>query len=522
MLDSIIYFFAQYGWLGLIGYIVLVYGGLFWLGIELKKRGIFERWTFMVLIYIFALGITWWIGDKIAVGIPIVKYWITCGIVYGATLGIAWWVIRGEYRKIAWWIAGGITLEIAFWIASYLYWGEVYSEGIMISVIVEIVIFAIAFLILRTISHRIARIISSGITIGIAGMIIIKIMGWDTDFITWFITGGFIGGITFEIASIIADKIAKSEYHKALENLKKEDYDNCLNHLNGSLYLLRDYSNKEIPYHNKDLANEIIPLKDNLKQIQKADGYYNSGNHKEALKTYIKINENASKNENNDLKEIIKDKIKNTESKLKNQFKEQLQKVDDLFNKNKIEEALKEYKKLLNEYPMFEYEIKHKIKKCERKLEDEHIEQLESEFESQLQKADELFDKNRIEEAMDEYEKLLNSLSKKYQKISYKYEKVLNDKLQKCKEILKNPPLELFIERAKKYESEGYSEYHKNNISKAIELWKMAVEQYKGGLNVARLKGFDDIVLRIKSKISTLLDNIIYAEIELIKKELGW
>ncbi|WP_048196819.1 DMT family transporter [Methanocaldococcus vulcanius] len=518
MINYIVDFFASYGLFGLISYIVLVYSGWFWLGIELKKREIFEGQAFTVLIYIFLLGISWEIADEIA-GKIFIEYVIASGIVYGITLGIAWWIIRGEYRKITWWIAGGFMLEIAWWITYYTNYYNVEITDMIEFVIAEMAIFAIAFWILRMISHRIARVIAFGIALGIIGKIMSEIVGWGTGFV-WYITGGFVGGITFEIASIIADKIAKSEYNKSLENLKREDYSNCLKHLNGSLYLLRDYSNKEIPYHNKDLAYEIISLKDNLEQIQIANEYYNSGNYKEALKTYIKINENASKNENKDLKEIIKDKIENTESKLKNQFKEQLQKADDLFNKNKIEEALNEYKKLLNEYPMFENETKHKIKKCKKKLEDERIRQLESEFKNQLQKADELFKNNEIEEAMDEYEKLLNLLSGKYQKISYKYEKVLNDKIQKCEEILKNPPLELLLERAKRYSSEALILFNQNKLSKAIEKWKGAVKQYERAKEIAKLKEDKEIVKLVDKNIKVIISNIFKTGIKLINDKL--
>ena len=82
--------------------------------------------------------------------------------------------------------------------------------------------------------------------------------------------------------------------------------------------------------------------------------------------------------------------------------------------------------------------------------------------------------------------------------------------------------MELFLEKAKKYESEGDAENSKDNLTRAIELWKMAVEQYKGGLKVAKLRGFEDIASRIESKISILIRKIVNAEIELLQKELRW
>ena len=111
--------------------------------------------------------------------------------------------------------------------------------------------------------------------------------------------------------------------------------------------------------------------------------------------------------------------------KLKQEFELQLQKVDDLFNNNLIKEAKIEYEGLLNKYPMFCDEITSKIQKCENLLEEKHIIQLKSEFNKLLQKADELFKNNDIEEALKEYEGLLNLLGGKYSKISYEYKDIL-------------------------------------------------------------------------------------------------
>ncbi len=378
-----------------------------------------------------------------------------------------------------------------------------------------------------------------------------------------------------EIAEIIdIKKIAESKYNEALNHLANGKIGECLKYANQALNLLKNYNYNEKdenskPYLDTKLANKIISLKDSLELLQKMEGYYYSKKYNELLKTYEEI---MSKNLDSDLNEILKEKYDEIKEEYENQFNKELETGDNLFRRKKLNQAMDYYRKMLNNYPMFKDVLNSKIETCENEI-------LNNKFIKELQKADELFKNNEIEEAMDEYEKLLNSLSGKYQKISYKYEKVLKDKIQKCKkalftrkiqkadelfkeneiekalseyehlqrllnntyeelssdfeyeikdkiqkckEILKNPPLELFIERAKKYESEGYSEYHKNNISKAIELWKMAVEQYKGGLKIEKVKGSKKYVPIIEYFISELINKILNGEIELIKKELGW
>ena len=70
--NFVIDFFASYGWIGFISYIILVYGMLFWLGVKLKSRGFFEiealRFIYFIAVLI-ALGIAGGSADGIAGGI---------------------------------------------------------------------------------------------------------------------------------------------------------------------------------------------------------------------------------------------------------------------------------------------------------------------------------------------------------------------------------------------------------------------------------------------------------------------
>ena len=92
--NFVIDFFASYGWIGFISYIILVYGMIFWLGVKLKSRGFFENDLFESIYYIAFLIVGWIVG-WIAVWIA---GWIALGIVGWIALGIEGWIALGiEY-----------------------------------------------------------------------------------------------------------------------------------------------------------------------------------------------------------------------------------------------------------------------------------------------------------------------------------------------------------------------------------------------------------------------------------------
>jgi tetratricopeptide (TPR) repeat protein len=122
-----------------------------------------------------------------------------------------------------------------------------------------------------------------------------------------------------------------------------------------------------------------------------------------------------------------------------------------------------------------------------------------SQFNEELQKVDEVFSKNEIENAMKGYNKLLNEYPE--------FKHVLEPKIQKCEELLRNPPLDLLLERAKKYESEALSLFNQNKLNEAIEKWKEAIYQYERAKEIAELQGNRDIN-SIDEKIRKLNEDI--------------
>ncbi len=460
----IVYFFAQYGLLGFIIYLVLVYGCLLGIGVYLKSKKFFEIWL-LKLMFGFIIGFIYFWACFMAVSmISVIDFTATSGEIL--TLGVIIVLLSGTIFGIVGRIAVGITGTITEWIVG----------GTIAWISILLILFSLKG------DETIAVIISN-----IIGIIIIF---------------GFEGWISGYIAGIGMRLIVSRRYNKALDYLKNGDMNNCLKYLNKALYFLKwnEDSNKEESCPGNEFTNKIISLKNNLEQIQKAHNYCNLGKYGEALELYKKI-----VNENPELNDIIGDNLKHVKLNFENQFKRETQKVDRLFNENKTDKALEECERLLNEYPMFKNKIIPKIRKCKRKLKSEFIER--------LQKADSLFKNNEMEKALNEYEKLLNLLSGRYQKISRDYKKIIKDKIEECR-------LELFLERARKYELEAWNKHNKNDILKSIELWKKAVDQYKGGLNIAKIKGFHNYASKIKSKISKLLTKILDAEIKLLEKEL--
>jgi tetratricopeptide (TPR) repeat protein len=445
----------------LIIYIILA-GGLSYLGIKLKSKGFFENMWFR----------------------------LSQGIIFGTAEFLHFLLLLvciGEDVELIVKLAVGAVVIIVGMIASGIAWG-------------------------------VMGWITLGITVGIAWIIIlwsigvilhgVEYMAGELIFVTILSIFGVVVSMRGWLTKGIIKTIAKSKYFKALEYLKNGNISKCSEYLCQSLYLLRNY-NRDNKYINEDLAKKILLIKNDLETIQKADNYYKSKNYDEALKLYEQVISN-----NPDLKEILKERCDKI-GELNSLFKKELDKGDELFKKGKLNEALKHYKELLKKYPSFKKTIELKIKRCKWKL--------KNQFTKELQKADNLFKNNEIDKALKEYERLLSLLTtSEYKEISDKYKESLKQKKKKCEEILKNPPIELFLEKAKKYESEGDAENSKDNLTKAIELWKMAVEQYKGGLKVAKLRGFEDIASRIESKISILIRKIVNTEIELLQKELRW
>jgi tetratricopeptide (TPR) repeat protein len=343
MLDSIINLFASYGLFGLIIYVGLVFGGLFWLGIEWKGNGVFESKLFR-WIYRFMSGIGCFIALFILDEI---------GITNPTLISI---------------LAVGVSL---LWAA-----GEVAVGCLGFS--------ALALLVS-------AVIIVEGI-IGIEEGALFYIL----SFILWLVLMGVaVEGLT-GLKSIVINN-AKSEYEQALSYLRSGDFGKCSECLNRALhFLVDDYSSYFSSYLDEDLEDKIKQLKYNLESIQDADNYYNSENYSRASELYKEIMDKIP-----DLKEILKEKYEKAMSKA---FLEEIRKADELFYENNIESALLEYELLLEKYPMFEDELIQKIDRCRAEL---SIRRLKSECKYLLQKADELFENNKIEEALEEYEKLL-------------------------------------------------------------------------------------------------------------------
>jgi len=318
IIKSVANFFAGYGWIGFISYLVFICWSSLGIGIYLKSRGVFEN---KIVLYL----------------------WIVVGIIFGLiAYGIAFILIGGGTMGK---VFSAIVLGIVIGFICEITYGRIFLSIVWFSV----------FLVIFTILNMILNL--SGILYWIMPIIALVI-------------AVIIAGIIYVIIEFdIEERIAYSKYNRALKCLEKGDISRCVKYLHQSLYLLRDYDDNENPYINNDLANKIIALDYNLKPIQKANNYYSSGNHKKALELYEEII-----NKNPELKEIIWDKYVSTKSKIEKQFKKEIQKADNLFKNNKIEEALKEYEKLLNEYPMFENEIMPKINKCKEILKNPPIE----------------------------------------------------------------------------------------------------------------------------------------------------
>ncbi|MFU8653764.1 tetratricopeptide repeat protein [Methanotorris formicicus] len=455
--NPIVDFFAQFGLLGFIVYMVLVYGGLFWIGIELKNRGIFE-YLFLRLIYAVILTVVVMIAFGIIVtisGISIECLFFMVIIIGVITLGILWAISGVTTTAIALIIAiivaliivnetKLLTVEIAIFGIFWVIKGETFAK-IVLGTMEKIA---------ERIAWEIVVITTVVIILAISGVIVLLSIETSTLGIVWAIAGGVASGITVGIAVIITlvivwaiiKTIAELKYKKAMEYLKNNKIDNCLKYLNQSLYLLRDYD--EDSYFDMDFANKIISIRNNLKLIQKANDYYNSGNYKEALKLY----EEMAKEYPN-LKGLFKNKYQKLKSQIEKQFKEELKEIDELFRNNEINDALKKYKQLLNKYPEFENQIKPKI--------------------------------------------------------------------QKCEEILKNPPIEALLSKAKKYSSEALDLFNQNKLKEAINMWKEAIKQYENAGEIAILKEDENIINSINKNIKALVHNILKAEIKLINDKLG-
>jgi len=164
---------------GGIGSIFLV-GGLFWLGIELKIRGIFENKLF-VWGYIIAFLIVWLAVGKII------------------TLNV--WQVIGTL--IGWWVVGGIVVGIAL--------------GSILGIVGRVTERPMVGIVLGTIVGIIMGIIRG------------EIVGW----VIW----GIVAGVVMQFAWVIVVIIAELKYKKAFECLADGNIDDCLEYINQSLYL---------------------------------------------------------------------------------------------------------------------------------------------------------------------------------------------------------------------------------------------------------------------------------------------
>ena len=136
-LESITDFFTQFGWWGFFGYI-LVYGGLFWIGIELKSKGFFEnklfRWIHGILIGV-CLYLAWCIlGRILPINMSDFVYGSIFGILEGLTIAIAWEIV-GIVALI-------LTLGTSFGIGDIRWYGGIH-------IVVEIILGILGVIILK-------------------------------------------------------------------------------------------------------------------------------------------------------------------------------------------------------------------------------------------------------------------------------------------------------------------------------------------------------------------------------------
>jgi hypothetical protein len=318
-LNPIVNLFIQYEWLGFVGYIVLFYGILFWLGIELKSRGVFKYKLFR-LIYVVAFGAIGCIAFVISLKIEEVTDNIVNSVIHSTALiicGILGNILSSIMEEVIFGIVGGMAFVIA------LGMGEITGDN------------------MEKINHITALVM--GIYAGaISGGNAELIIGDTLGGIVKSAVIGFVCGITFgmvfmavKMISLIISLgmeeiitiIAKLKYKKALECLINGNKQLCLKYLNQSLYLLKRYKGKK--YIDKKLANKSILLMNNLELIQKANNYYNLGNYKMTYSLYKEI-----MNKHPDLKEIIGEMYCMLKSEMGHHYDcDEIQKIDKLIKK---------------------------------------------------------------------------------------------------------------------------------------------------------------------------------------------
>ncbi len=238
--------------------VFLIYGGLFWLGIELMKRGIFKDWILR--------------------------------IIYGGVLGIVAGIVAAFYGWIAGWIALGIAIVVGDRLIGDL------SEITVIAFLIAGILFGIGDWV---------EFVIISIVIGVFVLYITSIIAL------------IVSGLVME--KIVKSKYKKAL--KLLKNRDVDNCLKYLNWALNLLknYDYNENNKDSKPYSDMDLANKIISLKNNIKSFLEAEEHYKSKNYDKAFLLYHKVIEKNSdfKDIIGDKYEKLK---KETEEKLKKQL----------------------------------------------------------------------------------------------------------------------------------------------------------------------------------------------------------
>ncbi len=329
---------------------------------------------------------------------------------------------------------------------------------------------------------------------------------------------------------------AISLLNKAKEEYNKGNYNNAIKYVEQSQKVAEEQKKKE------DIKNQITQLEDLLNKyksegvdveeafslISKAETELKNGNYNKSLEYLNESQQIAEQNYNEYLKQkqlqtmgaiflgtiflilmavggsFIYYRTKH-QKKIKTEFLQELNKIDDLINKGLFKKALEECNNLLSKYPKFKDEINQRIQKCNELIK-------RREFEKEINKIEHNLIKNKkFKEALEKFKEL----KEKYPEFIKEIEEWTN----KCDKWANS--LYVILERAKKYHDEGDEYYYKNRTEDAINKWKLAVEEYKKSLKIVEELKDRTMESRIKDTIGLIVDKVINAEIEGIKRLLG-
>jgi ABC-type multidrug transport system fused ATPase/permease subunit len=338
IINYIANYFAQFGGLVFICFMVIAYTLLLFIGVYLKSKSVFEN---KINRYLFG------IAGALLGGI--------IGIILG---GIAWALLGMILGGIAW-----ALLELAL--------------IVIVGDRVGVVAWRIAWALLGGIIGGIV----GGIAGAIMGIILMVIIGE----ITLMIIGRTVGVIGIVIVMTIVLAIAKYEYKKAIKYLLNRNIKKAYKSLRKALYLLKNYDSDTYPYINDDLAESIINMINNIEK----NSYLNDNSEKSILEIISKVMlQKAEKDYNSDddiwetsdnyhdfledeYNELIYDEVDLEEEYnelIKHEINRELEEIEHLIKNNKVEEALNNAKILLESFPDHKDKITPTIKRCEEIL----------------------------------------------------------------------------------------------------------------------------------------------------------